>query len=103
MTKKEMMMNNKLSDALRDYDWLEDGWYNVQDVGGDLCSSRLIKGADWVLWFPNSINQDVDNEEFNTFQITSEETGDMVLEDATLDDVIEYVKTNAENFGWINS
>ena len=100
MDKIANTINEKLNEKLSNYDWIEEGWYNVQDIGGDLCSSRLIKGADWVLWFPNSIKQDADNEEFNTFQISSEETGEMVLKDATLENVIEYVKDNAKNFGW---
>ena len=97
MDKIAILMNDKLNDALKNYDCLEDRWAGSLN---DTCSSRLIKGSDWVLWFPNSIKHDLDNEELNTFQIAPEETYDSILDDATLDNVIEYVKNNAKKFGW---
>ncbi len=97
MTPFEIAIDNKLNESLRGFDWLEDGWAGSLN---DTCQHRLIKGVDWMLFFPNSMRQDERNEEYNTFQIYSEETHEIELENATFDDVIEYVKDNAKNFGW---
>jgi len=93
-------VDTKLSKALSQYDWLVEEWCSVEGVGGDECSSKLIKGVDWELFYPNSETQYDENEEWNTFSIGSYETNDYVLQNVTFGDLVEYVKENAKNFGW---
>ena len=93
-------VDNKLSEVLSRYDWLAEEWSGIEGIGNDLCSSKLIKGADWVLFYPNSENHDEEQEEFNTFQIYSNETESFELDNVTLEGLVEYVKQNAQNFGW---
>tara|TARA_A100000171_G_C2027076_1_gene93949 strand:+ start:216 stop:512 length:297 start_codon:yes stop_codon:yes gene_type:complete len=90
-------VDNKLTKALSQYDWLENGW---SMDGNNPCESKLIKGVDWELFYPNSQIQYIENEEWNTFSIGSYETNDCVLQDVTFEELVKYVKENAKNFGW---
>ena len=90
-------VDKKLSKVLGQYDWLVEEW--VRD-GNNTCESKLIKGVDWELFYPNSEIQYDENEEWNTFSIGSHETNDYVLQDVSFEELVEYVKENASNFGW---
>lgn len=85
-----MNIEQQMSKELQGYDWLEKEQYIDNETG---VSSMLVKNVDWVLSLPNS------EEEF--FQLYSYEVSELILEDANLIDVVEFVKENAQNFDWI--
>lgn len=79
----------KLNSAFEKHQWLDSSWHN------DACDSAALEISDDFhlnVYIPNSNKQDLDHEEFNTYSLS--ENLEFISEFKTLEEVINYIKTN---------
>jgi hypothetical protein len=92
----------KTLDISKQVDKLEQGTnltFINSSGGNDLCQNFMTHYENrYTIFFPNSLVNDESNEEFNTYCIFDNEDGDYPLEDATLEQVIEYINNNKPKF-----
>ena len=91
-------INNEIFES---FGFEDTSWHN------DLCPSYSKNSDDEktliTIWFPNSENEDYDNEEFNTFSIDFQ-WGDEYLFLSSIDEVFSLLKSNEEELNhFLNS
>ena len=88
----------EVSKALEELNSKNIGYWEDCSEPNDLCESIYNKDKWLQIFLPNSVNQNEDNEEWNTYQLCSVKDWsecDYILENTTLDKIIDYIKGEA--------